>query len=431
MGDHGGSGMTAEIAVLNKSAIALAADSVMTVSGTPKRYPGNKLFALSKSHPVGVMFYNNAEFMGVPWETLFKMFRQRVPPAGKPAVMDYAEDFLRYICRPEICTDEQKVANLHRIADEVFAGVRSAVDEEAGQATEIGDAATFRTAIERRLADLETVDEAPSLHGIDCADLVQRDRESLTLIIDDRFRDLGIDDPSRSLLCDLLVATLRSEALSDGHSGVIFAGFGEEEFFPSLLEVATDGMVGDALKVVVRQEYDVARDGTRTAIAPFAQSEMVQRFMEGVDPELVNYVEFAAYLRFRSLAQAMSSGGANGEQEEDVSALNELAQALSEDLLQDVKRYCTERFSEPILAAVRHLPKEELATMAEALVSLTSLKRRVSRDDESVGGPIDVAVISKGDGFIWSKRKHYFDPKLNPDYFARLAAGTNHTATEA
>ena len=57
--------------------------------------------------------------------------------------------------------------------------------------------------------------------------------------------------------------------------------------------------------------------------------------------------------------------------------------------------------------------------MAEALVNLTSLKRRVSMEEESVGGPIDVAVISKGDGFIWIKRKHYFDPSFNRDYFAR------------
>jgi hypothetical protein len=30
-----------------------------------------------------------------------------------------------------------------------------------------------------------------------------------------------------------------------------------------------------------------------------------------------------------------------------------------------------------------------------------------------------VAVISKNDGFIWIKRKHYFDPKLNPRFFAK------------
>jgi hypothetical protein len=76
-------------------------------------------------------------------------------------------------------------------------------------------------------------------------------------------------------------------------------------------------------------------------------------------------------------------------------------------------QYRRREFSSPIIEMVSSLPKEEMANMAEAFVNLTSLKRRISRDRETVGGPVDVAVISKGDGFIWVKRKHYFDPKLN------------------
>jgi len=71
----------------------------------------------------------------------------------------------------------------------------------------------------------------------------------------------------------------------------------------------------------------------------------------------------------------------------------------------------------------RHLLKDELAAMAEALVNLTKFKRRVSTARETVGGPIDVAVITKGDGFVWVKRKHYFSPDLNPRVIARYQHG--------
>ena len=57
--------------------------------------------------------------------------------------------------------------------------------------------------------------------------------------------------------------------------------------------------------------------------------------------------------------------------------------------------------------------------MAEALINLTSLKRRVSPEEETVGGPTDVAVITKGDGMVWIKRKQYFPPELNHGYLAR------------
>jgi len=70
-----------------------------------------------------------------------------------------------------------------------------------------------------------------------------------------------------------------------------------------------------------------------------------------------------------------------------------------------------------VLNVVSILPKDELAFMAESLVKLTSFKRRVTMETETVGGPIDVAVISKGDGFIWIKRKHYFKSSENPQFF--------------
>jgi len=66
-----------------------------------------------------------------------------------------------------------------------------------------------------------------------------------------------------------------------------------------------------------------------------------------------------------------------------------------------------------------------MALLAENLVSLTALKQKISLETETVGGPIDVAFISKNDGFIWIKRKHYFDGKLNPFFFDKYLTGTN------
>ena len=72
------------------------------------------------------------------------------------------------------------------------------------------------------------------------------------------------------------------------------------------------------------------------------------------------------------------------------------------------------------MAIVDHLSKKELAEVAHSLVELTSRKRRYSTEVETVGGPIDVAVLTSNEGFIWVRRKHYFDAELNPSYFAKL-----------
>ena len=98
-----------------------------------------------------------------------------------------------------------------------------------------------------------------------------------------------------------------------------------------------------------------------------------------------------------------------------------LAQA-GEELVKEFRKgiddHKQERHVAPIISAVAVLPKDELAAMAESLVNLTSFKRRVTLESETVSGPIDVAVISKGDGFVWIKRKHYFKPEFNPHFIA-------------
>ena len=68
------------------------------------------------------------------------------------------------------------------------------------------------------------------------------------------------------------------------------------------------------------------------------------------------------------------------------------------------------------MSSISTLSKEDLAELAESLIYLTYLKRRMSFSEESVGGPIDVALITKGDGFVWIKRKHYFNKELNQDF---------------
>ena len=75
--------MTTEVVVMNKSAVAMAADSAVTISGNGQASPKifnsvNKLFQLSKYAGVGIMIYGGAEMMGIPWETIIKVYRKTI-----------------------------------------------------------------------------------------------------------------------------------------------------------------------------------------------------------------------------------------------------------------------------------------------------------------------------------------------------------------
>lgn len=92
--------MAAEIAVLNKETIALASDSAVTVrfAGGQKIFTSaSKLFALSDYHPVGIMFYNNASFMDIPWETIIKVYKNTLSQKELDHWEDYASHFISFL----------------------------------------------------------------------------------------------------------------------------------------------------------------------------------------------------------------------------------------------------------------------------------------------------------------------------------------------
>jgi len=105
--------MTAEIVIMNKEAIALATDSAVTM-GQEKRQKifasANKLFTLSKYYPVGIMIYGQASFMGIPWESIIKIYRNKLGKQKFDTLKEYADKFIAFLNNgnPLFPDDQQK-----------------------------------------------------------------------------------------------------------------------------------------------------------------------------------------------------------------------------------------------------------------------------------------------------------------------------------
>lgn len=131
--------MTAEIAVMNKSAIALAADSAATVQMQRghKIYTTNKLFTLSKYHPVGIMIYGQAELLGVPWETVVKTYREQLTTKRFGSLREYSDDFINYIENDKILFSEAIQKDFFRKSLRgYYTLINKEIDEEIKQRTE-------------------------------------------------------------------------------------------------------------------------------------------------------------------------------------------------------------------------------------------------------------------------------------------------------
>lgn len=226
------------------------------------------------------------------------------------------------------------------------------------------------------------------------------------------------------------------------NSGVVFAGFGTDDVFPVLESYTIEGRILDYLKHRKEEKWCARIGGSTDAVVlPFAQREMVDTFMAGIDPDfrllIGNQIESLRNWLQETEPEDIVNWHWDPEKKYDDpdfiadlergleefwteirEALHGLLESRLNQFQQSVSKHSREWHADPILRVVGGLPKDELASMAETLINLTSFKKRVSFQAETVGGPIDVAVISKGDGFIWIKRKNYFNSDANPQFFA-------------
>ena len=186
-----------------------------------------------------------------------------------------------------------------------------------------------------------------------------------------------------------------------GYSGIIVAGFGKIELRPTLVAVRV-AQEDDELVAQLNEFKDFEADDLRNELLPFAQSEMVHRFRDGIDPELLEIVWSRSARDMASFAKDVSDLLPTGDYDDKIA---KLAKKRAKRFKKRLKRHIKKNYRTPIVKMIRSLPKEELADLAESLVGMTALKRRVAPELETVGGPIDVAIITKGDGFVWYKRE--------------------------
>jgi hypothetical protein len=215
-------------------------------------------------------------------------------------------------------------------------------------------------------------------------------------------------------------------------TGIVITGYGRENLYPKLIELCVDGGCMDRVRHFEMAKADIKDDPDGAIVAPFAQDDTVNSFARGIDEKFILF-HAGLFTHFTDLlvTEVLKEHTTLSPDERVVATaiIQDRINDSFEDFQEEVRDFGNEEFEKPMLEALRTAPKDTLAELAESLVSITSLRQRVSGELETVGGPVDVALISKGEGFVWIKRKHYFNKELNPhyerNYFREVEHGGN------
>ncbi len=422
--------MTAIVGVLNSQGIAIAADSAVTVTGTnvKKVYNrSNKIFTLSKFHPVGVAIYNRADFMGIPLETLVKMYRKNLQDNSFDTIEEYKNDFLAFMVGQlaNVSAEYKNNAFFSFCSWEHLAIINSTIDalddrETELEALEIAEMTpiyheVFTATLEANGNLLATYSKAAymTLNFEDYSEQYAVELNAIENYIQDEigkeFDGFSITDDHRQRIKQLLFEIINIEYIFESHCGLVFMGFGEAEIFPSSHLVLVGTPIAENPRIAKIEPIRINPGVLEANIIPYAQADVTTTVLTGVDPTYKNEVKAAVKNAFENITVQLGAILNNPELTQQVEvALN----TISAELISGLEEYQWNKITGPLLEILAHMGKEDMSELAESLVNITSLKRKFTSPnstDESVGGPVDVAVISKADGFIWMKRKHYFD----------------------
>jgi len=414
--------MTAEVAILNRQAIALAADSAVTVSGPYGQKifnTVNKLFSLSKYHPVGIMVYSSATVMEVPVETVIKVFRKNLGTQSFDSLKGYHDAFLDFLTENnDMFTEEMRLVHSQSVIESIFDGIKrnafNALIREFPGLKEPKKEQKRQTALKFLVQSYGNSVEANDLPGVtnQVRNRVKRETAAIVERWKHTFRqELSLTIADVNVLSDIALAAVLKDGRNAIETGFVIAGFGEKQIFPQLLSFEFESSLYGVHKTFEGQAADASRWNAQ--IVPFAQREMIDTFVYGRALSLDVFLEH--FIR-EFFEDEKSNVKHLPEAQQIFQFLDDMGDRLVGQFNQRLEDFTVSKHAIPLRETVAAMPKEELAIMAEALINLTAIKRRMSPDAETVGGPTDVAVISKGDGFIWIKRKHYFDGELNQQF---------------
>lgn len=288
--------MTAEIAILNKSGIVLASDSASTIGDNKVYNSARKLFTLSSNHSVGIMVYGNGEFMETPWDIIIGEYRKYIGNTKRSKIEDYANSFVEYLrtnkfLKNDEIQDKYIKVFISKVVNTVFSNTEETINFLISQGQKI-DSEVLIALLREAIKNIKNQFGQEYIIELDAAKFKEK---YYPLFLSVLYNISTIDEVSEAIsfdLFELIYFTLIRDNLFLSATGIVIAGYGEDEILPSLISFRIYSFIMNEFKY---SSYVNARIGQghselKSTIIPFAQDDVVNTVVQGIDPQLSQFL---------------------------------------------------------------------------------------------------------------------------------------------
>lgn len=412
--------MTAIVGILNKRGVAIAADSAVTVSsgGNVKIYnTSQKIFKLSDKNPLALMIYDKASFMGVPWEVIINLYRDERGERTFDTVQDYASDFLKFLGDLDFVKGEEDQRDyLIREMYTVYNKLTTPIQARAEEDIELLEDPTEEDAERIYLTHSENVhkefadicNNAGKVEGLSsytyerfCKTIEEPLEYVMTEVIEENW-----DEKEKEVWQKSFFNYLTSKSFYN-QTGLVFIGFGSKDIYPSSYSVSVSGIINGCLRWLEDDKHEITNKNS-SLILPYAQTDVMMTMMKGIAPAFYSQILESHKSSLDKTKEKITALLSEAGVAQDI--LNRVADMETDDIQksydEELDDFMKENYIQGVVDAVDSFNLEDMTNMAESLISITNLQRHFSSSEESVGGPIEVAIITRGGGFKWVKHRN-------------------------
>lgn len=418
--------MTAIIGILNKRAAVIAADSAKTtICGDKTKIFNNatKIFNLTQHGSIGVMAFGSASFMRTPWEVIINLYQSKRGGRKFDSVRGYAEDFFDFLRSSDFFISKQEQMNnfirefslyYNKVENDVEGDIDTIQGKSSrGKAVNESLVNSFVDDSRNHIGTLAKVTGlTPDLKDYteeEFNDYLKKVFEFIKASSSEEYWPYGfVDDWQKKTWQHGFYNYLRSR-LYFYKTGLVFVGYGERDIFPTLLPVYVSIGFDNKLRGYIDDDNKAyVHDDDSSYVCPFAQTDVMSTLIRGIAPDFQHQVNDAHQSAMQSLKNKIADLLKKRNVLDEI--VEEVMDVSTEDIDQehnDILQNYMETYGNNIIDAVDSFSIEDMANMAESFISITGLQRHFSSSEETVGGPIDVAVITKAGGFKWIKCKNF------------------------
>ena len=187
---------------------------------------------------------------------------------------------------------------------------------------------------------------------------------------------------------------------------LVFAGYAENDSYPSICCCEVPEVKNGKISCLLPKDFQAISDKRESAVFALGMPYIIDSIKYGIQEERIDPIS----RQFPCMLTDMLYKVGRFEQAQIIDRGR-----ITCKVQEQIQEYKVKHYSK-WLEVIKKYDLRDMAALAENLIKATALHRKITFQQENVGGLVDLALITRNDGFQWLNRKSWYEPSRGGQY---------------